>query len=93
VPVFGDALAESLVEIGETVSADAVFRIRADIGGIDASDRGVDTQTAGEFLAARGGMAGHAVAGPGQIAALFHLLGREDVLRLRRCCCDDQAKA
>ncbi len=58
-------------EIGKVVSADAGILVRRDVGRIDDADRRFHRQTAGEGLAAGGGVARHAIRRLRDSAPLF----------------------
>ena len=67
VAVLGDALPHGAIEIRKTVAADAGLGIGRDVGRVNGAERRAHFQAAGERLAARNRMTGHAIAGPRQI--------------------------
>ena len=75
----GHAVAHGTVEVLEAVVADAGLAVRGDVGRVHRADRRFHRQAPGERLAVPGGVAGHAIAGAGQVFAL------PDQGRVRRC--------
>src|SRR6185437_1206503 len=73
--VRADALAQGIAELLLGVVADAGRGRRRDVGGDDVADRREHGQTAGERFAPGHGMAGHAVAGGGQVLAALQQCG------------------
>ena len=75
VAIGGHAVAHRAVEGRIAPATDAVLRVRRDVGGVDRAEGGFQRTAAGHLGAARGGVAGHAVAQLGHIAALGHQTG------------------
>lgn len=75
----GHAVAHGTVEVLEAVVADAGLAVRGDVGRVHRADRRFHRQAPGERLAVPGGVAGHAIAGAGQVFTL------PDQGRVRRC--------